>query len=192
MQAPSAPAVTTAPAPAVTTAPATPPLPGWVRAELRASHMGEMVAVRLYDGVLAATRDPALARLARAHREIERAHLAAFEAVMAPADTSRLMPLWRALGWLMGWLPALIGPAAVHAVVAGVESWVTTHYAGQIERIARWRPDEPLLALLRACAADEASHAGEAAARPHDRAGGILARLFVLAAPLGVALARRI
>jgi demethoxyubiquinone hydroxylase (CLK1/Coq7/Cat5 family) len=53
-------------------------LPAAVRRELRVDQVGELVAVRLYDGALAGSRDPDVRRFAAGHRRIERAHLALF------------------------------------------------------------------------------------------------------------------
>ncbi|HYH38609.1 MAG TPA: demethoxyubiquinone hydroxylase family protein [Azospirillum sp.] len=137
-------------------------LPAAVRRELRVDQVGELVAVRLYDGALAGSRDPDVRRFAAGHQRIERAHLALFEAYLPPRARSRLGGFWRLAGWLLGWVPARLGPAALYAVVAGVERWVDGHYARQIALVRRLAPDPDLLRMLEACRSDEARHAADA------------------------------
>lgn len=137
-------------------------LPAAIRRELRVDQVGELVAVRLYDGALTGSRDPDVRRFAAGHRVIERAHLALFEAYLPPRARSRLGAFWRLAGWLLGWLPARAGPAALYAVVAGVERWVDGHYARQIDLVRRLAPDPELLRMLEACRSDEARHAEDA------------------------------
>ncbi len=137
-------------------------MPARVLRELRASHMGETVAVRIYDGVVASGRDGRMTAFARSHRAVERNHLRLFEAMLPPDRRSRLMGLWRAGGWLMGWLPARIHASVFFAVIGAVEAWVDTHYARQIALIRRDHPDPDLLRLLEAIRADEATHSDHA------------------------------
>ncbi|WP_448190704.1 demethoxyubiquinone hydroxylase family protein [Azospirillum sp. sgz301742] len=133
-----------------------------MRRELRVDHVGELVAVRLYDGALAGTRDAHVRRFAAGHRLIELDHLRLFEVYLPPGARSRLGPFWRLAGWLLGWVPARLGPAALYAVVAGVERWVDGHYTRQIVLARSVAPDADLLRMLEACRADEARHARDA------------------------------
>nr|WP_246653690.1 demethoxyubiquinone hydroxylase family protein [Azospirillum formosense] len=138
-------------------------LPPRIRRELRASHVGETVAVALYDGVAGATSDPEVLRFAASHRRVERRHLRLFEAVLPPERRSALLAFWRWSGRVMGGLPAWLGPPYFYAVVAGVEAWVDGHYARQIDLARRLAPDPGLLTLLEACRLDERLHARDAA-----------------------------
>jgi ubiquinone biosynthesis monooxygenase Coq7 len=138
------------------------PLPAAVVADLRTDHAGETGAVCIYQGVLRFARDPALRAFAERHLATEQAHLQAVEPWLAPADHSRLLPLWRLAGWLTGALPALLGPRAVYATIEAVERFVDHHYAEQIQRFAA----QPALSSLRQtlvdCQADEVAHREEA------------------------------
>lgn len=167
-------------------------LPSALRRELRASHVGETVAVALYDGVVAASRDPDLLTFARSHRTVEVIHLRLWSELLPPRRRSRILPVWRAAGWLMGWLPARVGPAAFYTVVGAVEGWVDGHYAGQIALSRRLGAPAALIALMQACREDEARHSRDAArlaCRP-----GVVARLLaalaVAGSRVGVAVAR--
>lgn len=167
-------------------------LPAAVRRELRVDQVGELVAVRLYDGALAGSRDPDVRRFAAGHRCIERAHLALFEAYLPRGARSRLGAFWRLAGWLLGWVPARLGPAALYAVVAGVERWVDGHYARQIALVRRLAPDPELIRMLEACRSDEARHA-EDAEQLHPEAprwARVLAGVAVGCSRAGVVVAR--
>ena len=141
-----------------------PALPAAVLADLRTDQAGEAGAVRIYQGVLAITRDPALRAFALRHLATEQSHLERIEAWLPRAQYSRLLPLWRAAGWITGALPALLGPRVVYCTIEAVERFVDRHYAQQIEHLE----SHPDLALLRRtlidCQGDEVAHRIEAAA----------------------------
>jgi 3-demethoxyubiquinol 3-hydroxylase len=147
------------------------PLPAWLVAELRTDHAGETGAVMIYRGILATTHDAAVKAFAQEHLATEAAHLAAIELLLAPRHRSRLLPLWRAAGWLTGALPAWVGPRAVYATIEAVETFVDHHYTEQIDAIDRLDParDQAALQALRAhlhsFRADEIDHRDDAAAR---------------------------
>jgi ubiquinone biosynthesis monooxygenase Coq7 len=173
------------------------PWPADIVADLRSDHAGEIGAVRIYRGVLAVARDPALRAFAAHHLETEMRHLEVVSAHLPKIAHSRLLPAWRIAGWLTGALPALFGPRAVYATIAAVETFVDRHYAEQIERLDAMPPD-PRRAALRAdlegCRLDEVAHRDEAlAAGP---AGGGAIRLWAALVGGGsaaaVKLARRI
>lgn len=167
-------------------------LPPRMLRELRASHVGETVAVNIYNGVAGASADPELLRFAASHRLVELRHLRLFEAVLPPERRSRKMGFWRLSGRLMGGIPAWLGPAYFYAVVAGVEAWVDGHYAGQIAVARRLAPDPELLRMLDACRTDERRHSEDAARLDPSPPWGAraLARIAVGLSRLGVAAAR--
>jgi ubiquinone biosynthesis monooxygenase Coq7 len=173
------------------------PWPAVVIADLRSDHAGEVGAVRIYRGILAVTRDPALRAFAARHLATETEHLQVVSAHLPAAYHSRLLPAWRLAGWLTGALPALAGPRAVHATIAAVETFVDRHYAEQIGRLDAM-PADPRRAALRAdlerCRMDELAHRDEALAA--GAATGLLVRLWARAVGAGsaaaVGLARRV
>ena len=152
--------------------PSAPPaaVPSALRSDLRTDHAGETGAVRIYRGILAVSRDPAVRAFAARHLATESDHLARIEAVLPARHRSRLLPAWRAAGWLTGAIPALFGARAVHATIEAVETFVDRHYAEQVARIDAIDPEgaDPALrslrALLEACRRDEVEHRDEAAA----------------------------
>jgi 3-demethoxyubiquinol 3-hydroxylase len=150
------------------------PLPAWLVADLRTDHAGETGAVMIYRGILATTRDAAVKTFAQEHLATETKHLAAIEQLLAPHQRSRLLPLWRAAGWLTGALPAYVGPRAVYATIEAVETFVDHHYTEQIEAIDRLDRLDPartpaslqaVRAQLHSFRVDEIDHRDDAAAR---------------------------
>jgi 3-demethoxyubiquinol 3-hydroxylase len=171
------------------------PFPKWLAAELRSDHAGEVGAVEIYRGALAASRDPALRPGILDHLETEKRHLQAFQLLLDPEETSRLLFFWRKAGWLLGYIACRAGADPYHRTIAAVETFVDKHYEQQIQRLTAEGGDEALLDLLRACQRDEDQHRDDAARRVKT-VGGPLGRLWTAIVPAGsaaaVALARRI
>jgi len=139
-------------------------LPRDVVADLRTDHAGETGAVWMYHGILSVARVKALREFAQRHLATEYVHLRRIEAWLAPADRSRLLPVWRIAGWLTGALPAVLGSKAVYATIEAVECFVGQHYAEQIERLHAQPELTALRQTLADCQADELEHRNEAAA----------------------------
>ena len=83
--------------------------------------------------------------------------------LLAPAQRSRLLPIWRVAGWLTGALPALVGPAAVQVTIEAVETFVDHHYQEQIDRLPAAGEAGAVRALLEQCRLEEVEHRDEAA-----------------------------
>ena len=137
-------------------------LPRWLQQELRSDHAGEFGAVMIYRGILAVSRDASVREFATSHLRTEQKHLALMEEIVPSAGRTRLLPLWRVMGWLTGALPALFGRQAVFATIEAVETFVDHHYEQQIVLLT---PEEHglLRQVLVDCQADEVSHRDEAA-----------------------------
>lgn len=142
-----------------------PCLPAAVIADLRTDHAGEVGAVQIYRGVLAVSTDGDLRAFAARHLATELLHLQRIRRWLPAGERSRLLPLWRVAGWLIGAVPALLGLRAVFVTVAAVERFVDRHYERQIAQLAAHPQLAELRATLAACRRDEAAHRGDALAR---------------------------
>lgn len=164
-------------------------------ADLRSDHAGETGAVAIYSGILAITRDPAVIRFAREHRETEIRHRRFFDVWLPREHQSRLLPLWRAAGWLLGVTGALFGSRSVFRTIAAVESFVEGHYDEQIKDMQSEPALRELVATLQSFCDEEVEHRDDAAGRV-ESAPGIVGRLWEKivgsGSALGVALARRV
>lgn len=171
------------------------PLSRALIADLRSDHAGECGAVAIYCGILATTNDVAVRRFARRHLRTELRHRRFFDRWLPRRHQSRLLPLWRAAGWLLGAVSGLFGSRAVFTTVAAVETFVETHYKQQIELLR----DEPALGSLaerlqRFCD-EEIEHREDAQLSLDSPVGGIArcwASTVGAGSMLGVAIARRI
>ena len=159
-------------------------LPRWLQQELRSDHAGEFGAVMIYRGILAISRDASVRAFAALHLQTEQKHLTLMEEIVPVAGRTRLLSLWRVMGWLTGALPALFGRQAVFATIEAVETFVDHHYEQQIVRLMPEGEHSPLRQVLVDCQADEVSHRDEAAqlAMPHR---GLLMRLWCATVSFG-------
>jgi ubiquinone biosynthesis monooxygenase Coq7 len=112
-------------------------MPAWLLGELRSDQAGETGAVAIYHGILWASKDEEIRRFAEHHLRTEESHLRKINAVIPTKSRSRLLPLWRAAGFVTGALPSLFGARAIYATIAAVETFVDEHYLQQIERLYR-------------------------------------------------------
>ena len=142
--------------------------------DLRSDHAGETGAVWIYRGLLAVSRDSGVREFARRHRITEQSHLDKINAVLPWPQRSRLLPGWRAAGFLTGAIPALFGPGAVYATIAAVETFVNQHYQHQIDKLQNRPEHAELLALLLHCQLEECEHRDEALAMRGKPPGWIL------------------
>ncbi len=103
-------------------------------AALRVDHAGEYGAQRIYAGQLAVLKNHDVADELKHMAAQEEAHLAAFNRILPEHGVrpTALLPLWHIGGWLMGALPALMGPRAAMACTVAVESVITEHYNQQL------------------------------------------------------------
>ena len=105
--------------------------------DFRSDHAGEVGAVYIYKGILKATNDPVLLAFAESHLQKELKHLAFFETWLPKEFHSALLPIWRIAGFLLGYLPALLGRKWVFITISAVENFVIEHYRLQIVRLKK-------------------------------------------------------
>lgn len=137
-------------------------MPLWLQQELRSDHAGEYGAVMIYRGMLAVSRDASVRQFAEQHLLTEQKHLALMDTIIPASCRTRLLPVWRVMGWLTGALPALFGRQAAFATIEAVETFVDHHYQQQITRLDAEGEYGSLRQNLVDCQADEVSHRNEA------------------------------
>jgi ubiquinone biosynthesis monooxygenase Coq7 len=115
-------------------------------------------------------------------------HLLLMEEIVPKRERTKLLPLWRLMGWLTGAIPALFGRQAVFATIEAVETFVDHHYGQQIERLEIGGQYAALRETLSNCQADEVSHRDEATRLALPRRGALL-RLWCAVVGSGSALA---
>jgi len=149
----------------------------WLDRELSSNIAGETGAVYIYHGasaglslraVFGGSRGTELTEaelFVREHLRAEAEHLALFEELLPESKRTRLLPLWRTAGWLLGFLPSLLSPRLLFHTIAAVEAFVEEHYMAQILPLERDGRSPELVKLLRACCADEVHHKEDAQRR---------------------------
>ena len=131
---------------------------------LRSDHAGEVGAVYIYKGILSIAKDPALVEFSKRHLETEKEHLRKIEEVLPASKRSKLVSIWKVAGYLLGFLPSLLGPRIVFATIEAVESFVEEHYEEQLKYLrAQPNPNQELIDLLQSCQDDEIDHKLESA-----------------------------
>ena len=128
--------------------------------DLRSDHAGEAGAVEIYRGMIAASRSQAVLAFASLHIATEIEHLSLLDRWLPGRWKSRLLPLWRAMGWMLGYVAGAFGERFAYITVAAVERFVVAHYGAQIHRAPT-----PLRETLVKLQSDEQAHRGDALAR---------------------------
>ena len=142
---------------------------------LRSDHAGEVGAVYIYKGILSIAKDPALVEFSKRHLETEKEHLRKIEEVLPVSKRSKLVGIWKVAGYLLGFLPSLLGPRIVFATIEAVESFVEDHYEEQLKYLrAQDVPDQALINLLQSCQDDEIEHKNESAIKKRFAPGFLL------------------
>ena len=142
---------------------------------LRSDHAGEVGAVYIYKGILSIAKDPVLVEFSKRHLETEREHLRKIEEVLPLSKRSKLVGIWKVAGYLLGFLPSLLGPRIVFATIEAVESFVEDHYEEQLKYLrAQNDPDQALIDLLQSCQDDEIEHKNESAIKKRSTPGFLL------------------
>lgn len=136
-----------------------------LRADLRSDHAGETGAVWIYRGILALARNPEVRQFALEHLGTEEQHLAFFESWLPRRMRSRMLPLWRLSGWMLGALSLLGGARGVFLTIDAVETFVVQHYQDQIDYLEERGEHRDIVSVLRRFQQDENHHRQDASGR---------------------------
>lgn len=127
---------------------------------LKVDHAGEHGAVNIYlaQAWVARWRAPELVPLLREFRVHEEGHRARFGALLASRRRRRCRSfvLCGLGGWVLGFVTALLGRAAIAATTEAVENVVLGHLRGQMLALAE--SDRPAWAAVAAIVAEETAH----------------------------------
>lgn len=122
-------------------------LPRQLERMIRVDHAGEYGAVQIYRGqqaVFGAIPGKApVAALVADMEAGEQHHLATFDRLIEERGVrpTALAPLWRAAGFGLGAVTALMGEKAAHACTAAVEEVIEQHYAEQSAALTGHDPE---------------------------------------------------
>ncbi len=130
---------------------------------MRSNHAGETGAVWIYKGARCVFWNKNIAAMAQEHGDNEQRHLVVMEHLVNQQNRSKLLPLWRISGFMLGLLPALAGYRAFCITIEAVETFVETHYQEQIDYLRKTDRQPELLRVLQRCCDEEVEHQHDAA-----------------------------
>jgi ubiquinone biosynthesis monooxygenase Coq7 len=142
---------------------------------LRVDQAGELGAVRIYQGQLAALRwtgraNSEAGRKIAAMARTEREHNKVFDRLLVERRVrpTALSPLWNVAGFALGAATALLGDKAAMACTVAIEETIDEHYADQATALG---DDEALLrGTIEKFRAEEIQHKDEALAAGAEQA----------------------
>lgn len=137
-------------------------LPKFLISYFRTNHAGETGAVYIYKGILKISKDKDIINFSKKHLTTEKSHLQKIEKIFPIQNVSRLIFLWKILGFLTGFIPALLGKKFVYATIFSVESFVERHYQEQINIIENKKNYSEIKEFIQELMDDEIDHKEEA------------------------------
>jgi len=84
------------------------------------------------------------------------------EKILPKNKHSKLLFLWKILGFLTGFIPVILGKRFVYATIFAVESFVEQHYQEQIDMISKDKSLKNLQRFINKLMHDEIDHKDQA------------------------------
>ena len=133
-------------------------IPNFIIPDLRTDHAGETGAVFIYKGILMISKDKEIIEFANNHMLTEKKHLELIEQILPENERSKLLFLWRFLGFLTGLIPAIFGKKIIYVTIFFVESFVEKHYDAQVLKLRKTNKYKELVQFLEKLKNEEISH----------------------------------
>tara|TARA_B100001027_G_scaffold81396_1_gene55735 strand:- start:61 stop:579 length:519 start_codon:yes stop_codon:yes gene_type:complete len=137
-------------------------IPNFLIPYFRTNHAGETGAVFIYKGILTISKNKDIIAFSKRHLQTESDHLKIITEILPEKHHSKLVFLWKILGFITGFFPALCGDKFVYATIYAVESFVEEHYQDQINLISKDKKYEKIKHLIKKLMDDEVDHKNEA------------------------------
>ena len=125
---------------------------------MRSNHAGETGAVFIYKAASLAFWSKAIRQMALEHGVTERHHLLVMSHLISTTEQSKLIPLWKLMGFGLGLFSSLFGYSFFCRTIQAVETFVEQHYNHQINYLISTAQSDSLLQLLLRCCEEEAHH----------------------------------
>ena len=131
---------------------------GW----MRSNHAGETGAVWIYLGAKCIFWNKKISKMSKEHILTETNHLLVMENLLTSNEKSKLLFLWRIMGFLLGILSAMLGYKFFCITVDAVETFVEKHYNEQIDYLLNNNLNYKLAMVLKKCCDEEIEHQQDA------------------------------
>ena len=137
-------------------------IPNFLIPHFRTNHAGETGAVFIYKGILLLSKDQDILDFSSEHLKTEQGHLNQIEKILPKDKHSKLLFLWKILGFLTGFIPVILGKKFVYATIFAVESFVEQHYQEQIDLVSNDKSLKNLQEFINKLMHDEIDHKEQA------------------------------
>ena len=125
---------------------------------MRSNHAGETGAVWIYMGAKCIFWNKNIQDMTKEHYETEKCHLIVMSHILPKNNHSKLLILWRILGFSLGFFSALLGYRFFCVTIQSVETFVEEHYQEQIDFLYKNSTSFELLRVLEKCCDEEVEH----------------------------------
>ena len=125
---------------------------------IRSNHAGETGAVWIYIGARCVFWNKSIRNMAKEHFITEKKHLIVMSHILPSSKRSKLLILWRILGFSLGFISALFGYRFFCITIQSVENFVEKHYQEQIDFLFNNSLSFDLLQVLQICCNEEIEH----------------------------------
>jgi ubiquinone biosynthesis monooxygenase Coq7 len=100
--------------------------------------------------------------MSREHYQAEKNHLIIMNHLLKNQNKSKLLLIWRVLGFSLGFFSAVFGYRFFCVTIQAVETFVEKHYQEQIEYLYTHSISYDLLKVLEICCEEEVEHQNDA------------------------------
>ena len=152
---------------------------------MRSNHAGETGAVWIYKGASYVFWSKKIRLMAEEHGQTEQHHLTIMEYLVPYNKRSIFIPLWRLMGFALGFVPAIFGYKGFCLTIDAVETFVEAHYNEQIDYLIKTGSNPKLLNVIKRCCDEEIEHQQDAHQRRNQNKTGIIARTWFKIVELG-------
>ena len=153
-----------------------------VKQMIRVNQSGEIAADYIYKGQLAVFQSPSKTKdlISDMHKQ-EIHHLNTFNKLIGERRVrpSALIPLWKTLGYTLGYTTALLGKETAMACTEAVETVIGQHYNDQLRELVK-TDDTELTKIVKEFRDDELEHLNTAVKEDAKEAKGYPVLSFII------------
>ena len=136
---------------------------------MRSNHAGETGAVWIYKGAGCIFWNKKIFKMSKEHILTETDHLILMENLLKSDEKSKLLLLWRIMGFVLGFSSALFGYKFFCITVDAVETFVEKHYNEQIDYLLNNNLNYKLAMVLKKCCDEEVEHQQDARSKVFEK-----------------------